>query len=93
MHPFKLGDVVVCVNDTPLPDKIIRIGESWVKIGRIYLISGTSTNEVGDHGVILLGLKQSPPAVGWHAWRFRKIHGDVVLSKLGSKQMRKSELV
>jgi hypothetical protein len=74
MHPFKLGDLVVCINDTPLPEKIIRIGEPWVKIGRTYMVSGASTNEVGDHGIVLLEIKQWPPAAGWHAWRFKKLY-------------------
>lgn len=74
MHPFNLGDLVVCVNDTPLPEKIVRIGEPWIKVGRTYLVSATSTNEVGDHGVVLLEIKQWPPAVGWHAWRFKRLY-------------------
>lgn len=74
MHPFKLGDVVVCVDDTPLPEKIVRIGEPWVKAGRTYLVSGISSNEVGHHGIVLLDIKQWPPAVGWHTWRFKKLY-------------------
>jgi hypothetical protein len=83
MHPFKAGDVVVCIDDRPLPEKIIRIGEPWVKAGRAYRVASTSTCAVsGYHGLLLRELECWPPGAGWHAWRFTKIEladGDFVL--------------
>lgn len=74
MHPFSVGDLVICVDDQPLPGKLLRFDESWVIAGRVYRVSGTSTCPVsGRHGVVLEGLKNEPPSVGWHVWRFRKI--------------------
>lgn len=72
MHPFQAGDLVLCVDDTPNPGRIIRRGEPWIKRGRAYRISATLTNEIGQYGVTLVGLEHWPPAAGWHAWRFEK---------------------
>ena len=74
MHPFQLGDVVVCLDDTPLPERIVRIGEPWIKAGRTYLVNGVSSNQNNEHGVVLLEVKHWPPASGWHAWRFRRVY-------------------
>jgi len=74
MHPFKVADIVVCIDDRPLPEKIIRIGEPWVKAGRAYRVASTSTCAVsGNHGLLLCELECWPPGVGWHAWRFTEI--------------------
>lgn len=74
MHPFKAGDLVVCIDDKPVPGKIVRPGEPWLCAGRAYRIASVSSCSVtGKHGVMLLGLGITAPAVGWHAWRFRKI--------------------
>lgn len=74
MHPLNAGDVVRCIDDKPLSEKIIRIGEPWVKAGRVYRVASTSTCAVsGNHGVVLREVNHWPPGAGWHAWRFRKI--------------------
>lgn len=74
MHPFNVGDLVICVDDEPLPGKVVRPGEPWVRAGRAYRITSASCCGVtGQHGVMLQGLATTAPAVGWHAWRFRKI--------------------
>lgn len=72
MHPFVPGDLVICIDDKPLPERIIRIGEPWVEAGRAYRVRSVSI--CGDlRGVELEDLAHWPPAVGWHAWRFIKI--------------------
>lgn len=74
MHPFKAGELVVCVDDKPVPGKVVLHGEPWIRAGRAYRIASVSScNVTGNHGVMLQGLGINAPAVGWHAWRFRKI--------------------
>lgn len=74
MHPFSAGDMVVCIDDEPVPGKIVRSGEPWLRAGRAYRIASVSScSMTGNHGVMLRGLDITAPAVGWHAWRFRKI--------------------
>lgn len=72
MHPFAPGDLVICIDDKPLPEKIIRIGEPWVKAGRAYRVASISSSGP-NFGVELEDLNHWPPACGWHAWRFIKI--------------------
>jgi hypothetical protein len=64
VHPFTPGDLVICIDDTPQPDRIVRVGEPWVKAGRAYRIQSTSTNEVGEHGVELQQVQHWPPRRG-----------------------------
>lgn len=73
LHPFIAGDLVICIDDTPLPERTPRRGEPWVRAGRAYRVESVSTNAAGDHGLLLVGIANWPPSAGWHAWRFRKI--------------------
>ncbi|WP_394730735.1 hypothetical protein [Altererythrobacter sp. GH1-8] len=73
MHPFTVGDLVECIDDTPLPDRTPRPGEDWVCLGKIYRIRATLQTEREGYGVGLEGVSDNPPRIGWHAWRFRKL--------------------
>lgn len=75
MAKFVPGEIVVCIDDTPLPDRIIPIGMPWIRRGRSYRIADIGMNEQGEEGVRLVELQPVPPATGWYAWRFDKFEG------------------
>ncbi|MEE4317785.1 MAG: hypothetical protein V2I74_12475 [Erythrobacter sp.] len=73
MHPFSVGDLVECIDDTPLPGKAPRSGEDWIHQGRIYRVSATISDNAQGFGVRLERVDDRPPRLGWYAWRFRKL--------------------
>ena len=73
MHPFSVGEIVVCVDDTPLPDRARRHGEDWISQGKFYRVAAATSDRHGNAGVRLEGVKEMPPRVGWFAWRFKRL--------------------
>lgn len=76
MHPFQVGDIVVCIDDKPAPDHQPPKGCQWIKAGRVYRVKAI-LQVVGLHGprfgIELVDVPGPLPHSGWHAWRFRKI--------------------
>lgn len=73
MHPFAVGDIVECIDDTPLPGRQPGRCEVWIKLGHWYRVSSATCNFVGEYGVSLEGVPQRWNCAGWHAWRFRRV--------------------
>jgi hypothetical protein len=73
MHPFSVGEIVVCVDDTPLPDRARRHGEDWISQGKFYRVAATLSDRLGNVGIRVEGVKDMPPRVGWFAWRFKRL--------------------
>lgn len=73
MHPFSICEVVVCVDDTPVPGRDRRDGEDWIEVGKFYRVAATMSDRHGNAGIRVGGVKDMPPRVGWFAWRFKRI--------------------
>jgi len=77
MHPFSTGDLVVCVNDTPLNGYTPPRVYAWPKVGRAYRIDDAVSSTCGsgkiEYGVVIWEIPHQPPSQGWYAWRFRRI--------------------
>jgi len=77
MHPFSIGDCVICIDDKPSPGRAPRAGEAWIKAGCAYRITATASNvargNMVEYGVELAEVSTGSGSAGWHAWRFRKI--------------------
>lgn len=73
MHPFSVGELVVCINEEPIPGRAPWAGESWVRVNHVYRIRKTGYNEEEEPGVSLIGLGGANPFRWWYAWRFRPV--------------------
>lgn len=73
MHPFVVGDIVECIDDTPLPGRRPGSSEVWIRLGHWYRVSTATCNSEGEYGVSLVGVPQRLGCAGWYAWRFRRI--------------------
>ena len=92
MHPFSAGEVVVCIDDEPLADRIIWPPDPWVCKGRIYRIKELSSTPDGEHGVHLTNLDTRPNSLGWYAWRFRRLEvADAQFMKMLAAPVRELE--
>lgn len=72
MHPFCIDDIVVCVDDTPLPGRLPPPAGQWIRNGGTYRVEAVLQDDQGCPGVCLAGIS-SPTWYAFHAWRFRRI--------------------
>lgn len=75
-HTFKVGDVVVCVNDDPTPEDLVHDDAEtpWLVKGKIYKVTWTGGHPlVGD----MLNTNHDPDwfmeSHAFEAWRFRHL--------------------
>lgn len=69
VHPFRIGDLVECIDDTPLPARGVK--SLLIRRGSIYRISETLSDSEGQYGVGLMGCESY--GVRYYAWRFRAL--------------------
>lgn len=75
MHPFRAGDIVECIKDCPRPARAPGPGRDLIRSRRLYRVRRALGDEVQGYGVLLEGIKQSPPGIGWPCSYFRKLEG------------------
>jgi len=84
---FKIGDIVVCVNDAKTNPRIDMDFQQWIKRDEKYTIRATSMDLNGQYGVLLEEIKNEPiylKLLGgsfeprFASNRFRKIEDDTL---------------
>jgi len=73
MHPFRAGDIVECIDDAPLPDRVHEPDQARIRRGRIYRVRSVFRDDGQGYAVCLEGVGDCPTGIGWHASRFRRL--------------------
>lgn len=76
---FKIGQKVICINDTPIPGQPIRPGIAIPKKDKIYTVRDVYQTKMDGYWAILVEEIKNPPSpvwgkeLGFRAIRFREI--------------------